>query len=80
MRRLGFEVYPRYRFSDGSKQWYWRLRSGNGLIIGDGSEGYLHRRDCVKSLNKIRLYALFASVKLIDFPKDDIPLKGSSNG
>lgn len=33
--------------------WYWRLRAGNGKIIGDGSESYASKANVRRALNRL---------------------------
>jgi uncharacterized protein YegP (UPF0339 family) len=46
---ITFEIYR----SPTNKQWYWRLRARNGKAIAVSGEGYLHKRDVTRGLNKI---------------------------
>jgi len=38
---MTFEVYQ-----DKAGEWRWRLKSRNGRIVGDSSEGYHNEADC----------------------------------
>lgn len=48
-----FELYQ-----DAIGQWRWRiLAGGNGKIVGDSAEGYVHRADCVAGLKIVAAVA-----------------------
>lgn len=47
------------------KKWYWRLRSSNGRIVADGSQGYAGGRPAVeKAAKKLMDDIRFASASI----------------
>lgn len=52
MRKLRFEIYSRRSLLRG-KQWYFRLKGGNGETIAQ-SEGYKNAADCANTAELIR--------------------------
>ncbi len=44
-----FELY-----SDVRGEWRWRLKSSNGNIIADGSEGYRNKSDAEHGINLVK--------------------------
>jgi uncharacterized protein YegP (UPF0339 family) len=42
-----------YRQNFSSKQWYWRLKSANGEIVGQG-EGYKNEEDCLGAITLVK--------------------------
>ena len=48
MTQTKFEIYK-----DKRKEWRWTLRSANGRIIADGSEGYLTAQHCKRALGRV---------------------------
>ncbi len=50
-------------FKDSLGEWRWHLKAGNGEIIADSGEGYLHRGDCLHAIDLIKSKAAGAVVK-----------------
>lgn len=46
--------WPRIELFKGrDKQWYWRLRAGNGRIVAIGGEGYTRKSSASRAVGKI---------------------------
>jgi uncharacterized protein YegP (UPF0339 family) len=41
-------------YVDASRQWRWRLQSGNHQIIAVSGEGYLHKQDCLSAIGLVK--------------------------
>jgi uncharacterized protein len=57
-RGLTFEVYK-----DRKEEFRWRLKAGNGAILGTSSEGYKAKADCHKAIESIKAGAATAKVE-----------------
>lgn len=45
-----------------TKQWRWRVKAGNGKIIGASTESYFNRVDCVQNAIDLELALANASI------------------
>jgi uncharacterized protein YegP (UPF0339 family) len=41
-------------YKDAGGEWRWRLVAGNGRIIADSGEGYLHKQDCLHGIELVK--------------------------
>lgn len=41
-------------YKDAKGEFRWRLRAGNGKVIGDSGEGYLNRADCLHAIMLVK--------------------------
>ena len=55
---LQFELYR-----DRNGEFRWRLKAGNGRILGQSSEGYQSRAGCLTAIERIRTGAATATVE-----------------
>jgi len=47
--KLTFEIYQ-----DNAKEYRWRLKAANGLILATAGQGYKAKRDCVEGVERIK--------------------------
>lgn len=40
-------------YKDAKGDWRWRIKSSNGRIVGDSSEGYKNKQDAIDMMKKI---------------------------
>lgn len=45
---MKFELYQ-----DTSTNWRWRVKTGNGRVVGDSAESYKNPGDCMKGFNRL---------------------------
>jgi len=45
-----FEYYQSKR----NKEWYWRLKSGNGQTMADSGEGYSSKQGCERAIATVK--------------------------
>jgi uncharacterized protein YegP (UPF0339 family) len=55
-----FEVYQ-----DEAKGWRWRFKAPNGAIMGDSSESYTERNDCIAATRKLKEYVIAAQIEYV---------------
>lgn len=53
-------------YKDAANQWRWTVKSSNGRIVADSSEGYEHRADCIK-----QAIDLFGSTVVYELDSDE---------
>jgi uncharacterized protein len=51
--RLKFEIYQ-----DGTQEFRWRLKAGNGEVLATPGQGYKAKADCLKGVERIKTDAI----------------------
>lgn len=49
-------------YLDQARQFRWRLRASNGLIIADSAEAFTTKATCLQSIALVKQYALTAQI------------------
>ena len=49
-------------YQDHAGEWRWHLKGPDNKIIADSGQGYREERDCIRSINLVKLYALHADI------------------
>jgi uncharacterized protein YegP (UPF0339 family) len=44
-----------YPYKDDAGEWRWRFKAKNGAILGDSSEGYKNKGDCLSAIKSMVL-------------------------
>jgi uncharacterized protein YegP (UPF0339 family) len=50
-------------FKDNKKEFRWRMKASNGLIIATGAEGYVAKTDCEHGIELVKKEAAKAKVE-----------------
>lgn len=66
---MRFVVFPRYSYSDATKDWYWKIYDGETLIA-EGRRPHHNIKQAIREIRKLRLHGLFAKIEVNQFPKE----------
>ena len=50
-------------YKDNAKQYRWRMKASNGLIVADSSEGYVNKSDCLAGIDIVKKEAPNAKIE-----------------
>lgn len=64
MRKKSLPKFEIYR--DKIREYRWRLRASNGLVITDSGQGYHSKKDCRRGILRVEYAVLVHNLEIID--------------